>query len=213
MLEPGTAQAELQKTCECLVKNGVRVSDPKKRIQTYEKRMLVNGEIDRIKGVFDSHDGNRTITAYKARSEQIMINVSFSKVNEEKPSGFDLGDMEFILDNETITSKINKKFKMMIYLSIISLIDDLLSIKNGGKTEFSATDSSFSLSFSNIKDRLYIKYQEEQFGPYEFHYFMRKIYIASQEFYSLKNSIDRKDPAFHDLTNAFDQLKLFIKSS
>ncbi len=180
-----------------------------------KKRMLVNGKIDRIKGVFDSHDGNRTITAYKARSEQIMINVSFSKVNEEKPSGFDLGDMEFILDNEIITSKINKKFKMMIYLSIISLIDDLLSIKNGGKTEFNATDSSFSLSlsFSNIKDRLYIKYQEEQFGPYEFHYFMRKIYIASQEFYSLKNSIDRKDPAFHDLTNAFDQLKLFIKSS
>lgn len=186
---------------------------PKNAFKLTKKRMLVNGKADRIKGVFDSHDGNRTITAYKARSEQIMIAASFSKVNEEKPSGFDLGDMEFILDNEIITSKINKKFKMMIYLSLISLIDDLLSIKNGGKTEFSATDSSFSLSFSNIKNRLYIKHQGEQFGPYEFHYFMRKIYIASQEFYSLKNSIDREDPAFHDLTDAFDQLKLFIKNS
>lgn len=142
-----------------------------------------------------------------------MIKISFSKENEENPSGFDLGDMEFILDNGIITTKINKKLKMMIYLSIISLIDDLLSIKKGGKTEFTATDSSFSLSFSNIKDRLYIKHKREEFGPYEFHYFMRKIYIASQEFYSLENSIDREDPVFHDLTDAFERLRLFIENN
>ncbi|MDK2127045.1 RHS repeat domain-containing protein, partial [Parachitinimonas caeni] len=69
LFEPGTTQAELEKVCECLVKKGTRISDPNKRMQTYEKRMKVNGRRDRVRGVFDSHDGNRTITVFPVRSE------------------------------------------------------------------------------------------------------------------------------------------------
>lgn len=69
LFERGSTQAQIQTACECLVKNGTRISDPNRRIQTYEKRMKANGKVDRVRGVFDSHDGNRTITVFPVRSE------------------------------------------------------------------------------------------------------------------------------------------------
>ncbi|WP_123725914.1 RHS repeat-associated core domain-containing protein [Pseudomonas protegens] len=65
----GTTQDQIQKACECLVKKGTRISDPSRRIQTFEKRMKVNGKKDRVRGVFDSQDNNRTITVFPVRSE------------------------------------------------------------------------------------------------------------------------------------------------
>ncbi|MFJ4458451.1 RHS repeat-associated core domain-containing protein, partial [Pseudomonas sp. NPDC089392] len=65
----GTTQLQIQEACECLVKQGTRVSAPDKRIQTFEKRMKVNGKRDRIRGIFDSSDSNRTITIFPVRSE------------------------------------------------------------------------------------------------------------------------------------------------
>ncbi|WP_235515370.1 RHS repeat domain-containing protein, partial [Achromobacter sp. Root83] len=65
----GTTQDQIQKACECLVKSGTRVSDPRRQIQTFEKRMKINGRVDRVRGIFDSHDGNRTITVFPVRSE------------------------------------------------------------------------------------------------------------------------------------------------
>ncbi|WP_269749315.1 RHS repeat-associated core domain-containing protein, partial [Burkholderia ubonensis] len=69
LFPPGTTREDLQRVCECLVKNGTRISDPKRRIQTYEKRMKVNGERARVRGAFDSHDKNRTITLFPVGSE------------------------------------------------------------------------------------------------------------------------------------------------
>ncbi|MDN7874661.1 RHS repeat-associated core domain-containing protein [Burkholderia aenigmatica] len=65
----GTTRGELQSVCECLVKNGTRISDPKRRIQSYEKRMKVSGKRVRVRGAFDSHDKNRTITVFPVESE------------------------------------------------------------------------------------------------------------------------------------------------
>ncbi|WP_443094343.1 RHS repeat-associated core domain-containing protein [Pseudoduganella chitinolytica] len=69
LFERGSTQAQIQIACECLVKKGTRVSDPNRRIQTYEKRMKINGKMDRVRGIFDSQDGNRTITVFPVRSE------------------------------------------------------------------------------------------------------------------------------------------------
>ncbi|WP_446443669.1 RHS repeat domain-containing protein, partial [Pseudomonas sp. 1176_21] len=63
----GTTQEQIQTACECLVKKGNRVSDPSSRMQIYEKRIKINGRTDRVRGVFDSHDGNRTITVFPVR--------------------------------------------------------------------------------------------------------------------------------------------------
>lgn len=68
LFPPETSREELQRVCECLVKNGTRISDPKRRIQTYEKRVKVSGKRARVRGSFDSHDKNRTITLFPAES-------------------------------------------------------------------------------------------------------------------------------------------------
>jgi hypothetical protein len=47
-----------------IVKRGTRISDPSKRIQTYEKRMTVNGFRARYSVTVDSHDGNNIITFF-----------------------------------------------------------------------------------------------------------------------------------------------------
>ncbi|WP_232442507.1 RHS repeat-associated core domain-containing protein, partial [Burkholderia ubonensis] len=66
---PETSREELQRVCECLVKNGTRISDPKRRIQTYAKRGKVSGKRARVRGSFDSHDKNRTITLFPVEGE------------------------------------------------------------------------------------------------------------------------------------------------
>nr|WP_276554525.1 RHS repeat-associated core domain-containing protein [Pseudomonas peradeniyensis] len=65
----GTTQEQIQTACECLVKKGTRTTTPDRRIQIYEKRITINGERDRVRGVFDSADNNRTITIFPVRSE------------------------------------------------------------------------------------------------------------------------------------------------
>ncbi|WP_223262524.1 RHS repeat domain-containing protein, partial [Variovorax beijingensis] len=69
LFAPGTTQDQIQCLCELLVKSGTRTSNPSSRIQTFEKRTVVNGVRGRYRGVFDSQDGNRTITAFPVKSE------------------------------------------------------------------------------------------------------------------------------------------------
>lgn len=47
-----------------MIEKGTRVSDPARRMQTYEKRMIVNGMRARYRLVVDSDDGNRIITFF-----------------------------------------------------------------------------------------------------------------------------------------------------
>ena len=69
LFAPGTTQLQLQAVCECLVKQGTRISDPKRTMQIYERKMKLNGQRDRIRGVFDASDNNRVITVFPVRSE------------------------------------------------------------------------------------------------------------------------------------------------
>src|SRR5262249_9308966 len=69
LFAPGTTRAQLEKAADYLVDKGTRISDPSRRIQTFEKRMKVNGVRDRVRVIVDSHDGNRVITMFPVRSE------------------------------------------------------------------------------------------------------------------------------------------------
>ncbi|EJL68413.1 RHS repeat-associated core domain protein containing protein, partial [Variovorax sp. CF313] len=69
LFPPGTTQDQIQCLCELLAKSGTRISNPSSRIQTFEKRTVVNGVRGRYRAVFDSQDGNRTITAFPVKSE------------------------------------------------------------------------------------------------------------------------------------------------
>ncbi|WP_240362600.1 MULTISPECIES: hypothetical protein [unclassified Streptomyces] len=54
----------MEKAAETMIEKGTRVSDPARRMQTYEKRMIVNGMRARYRLVVDSDDGNRIITFF-----------------------------------------------------------------------------------------------------------------------------------------------------
>ncbi|MCX4574171.1 hypothetical protein OHB41_13450 [Streptomyces sp. NBC_01571] len=64
LLPPSTTRAQVEKAAETMIEKGTRVSDPARRMQTYEKRMIVNGMRARYRLVVDSDDGNRIITFF-----------------------------------------------------------------------------------------------------------------------------------------------------
>lgn len=64
LFAPGTTRGQVLQTAEELVDRGVRISDPTRRIQTYERHLTVNGMHARYRVVVDSADGNRIITCF-----------------------------------------------------------------------------------------------------------------------------------------------------
>jgi len=64
----GTTRSQIEEAVKEVVEKGVRTSDPSKRMQTFEKRIKVNGRRDRVRVIVDSANGN-VITAFPVRSE------------------------------------------------------------------------------------------------------------------------------------------------
>jgi Flp pilus assembly pilin Flp len=67
LFAPGTTRAQIEQAARTLVKKGLRITDPSKRIQIFEKVITVNGKTEMVQVVVDSDDGNRVITIYPAR--------------------------------------------------------------------------------------------------------------------------------------------------
>ncbi len=65
----GTTREQVENAADTVVTKGVRISKPHKQMQTYEKRVKVNGQADRVRVIVDSADNNRVITAFPARSK------------------------------------------------------------------------------------------------------------------------------------------------
>lgn len=62
----GTTRTQLQGAAEVIVERGVRISAPHRRIQTFERRITINGQSDRVRVVVDTADG-RIITMFPVR--------------------------------------------------------------------------------------------------------------------------------------------------
>ena len=76
-----------------------------------------------------------------------MFEFSVCRNDTGKVTGFDFGDMGFSFGKKEISSKGSPRLLMMVYLSVVSLVDTLLSLRVGRKYEFVGVDSSFSLVF------------------------------------------------------------------
>ncbi|MFG2718450.1 RHS repeat-associated core domain-containing protein [Streptomyces sp. NPDC048416] len=64
LLPPSTTRAQVEEAAQKIMDGGTRVSDPSRTIQTFEKRMIVNGMRARFRLAVDSSDGNRIITFF-----------------------------------------------------------------------------------------------------------------------------------------------------
>ncbi len=62
----GTTRAQLQEAAESVVRDGTRISDPGRRLQTYERKLVVNGQRDWVRVVVDTTD-NHVITIFPVR--------------------------------------------------------------------------------------------------------------------------------------------------
>lgn len=63
----GTTRSQIQQAANTIIKKGKRISDPVRRIQTFEKDIVVNGKKDLVRVIVDSGDGNRVITIFPVR--------------------------------------------------------------------------------------------------------------------------------------------------
>ncbi|MEU4351319.1 RHS repeat-associated core domain-containing protein [Streptomyces sp. NPDC023838] len=64
LMPPSTTRAQVEEAAQNMIDKGTRVSDPSRRMQTFEKRMIVNGHRARYRLIVDSEDGNRIITFF-----------------------------------------------------------------------------------------------------------------------------------------------------
>lgn len=64
LMPPTTTREQVQAAADKIVEKGTRISDPNRTIQTFEKRMSVNGMRAVYRLVVDSSDGNRIITFF-----------------------------------------------------------------------------------------------------------------------------------------------------
>ncbi|MBT2456501.1 RHS repeat-associated core domain-containing protein [Streptomyces sp. ISL-86] len=64
LMPPTTTRQQVEEAAEIMIEKGNRVSDPARQIQTFEKRMTVNGMRARYRLIVDSEDGNRIITFF-----------------------------------------------------------------------------------------------------------------------------------------------------
>ncbi|MFJ5967971.1 DUF6531 domain-containing protein [Streptomyces sp. NPDC093060] len=64
LMPPSTTREQVERAVRTMIQRGQRVSDPARRIQTFEKRMTVNGMSARYRLIVDSEDGNRVITFF-----------------------------------------------------------------------------------------------------------------------------------------------------
>ncbi len=64
LMPPTATRAQVQAAAEKLVEKGTRVSDPARTLQTFEKRMTVNGMRANYRLIVDSTDRNRIIAFF-----------------------------------------------------------------------------------------------------------------------------------------------------
>lgn len=142
-----------------------------------------------------------------------MISFRVSRIGEEVPHGFDLGDLEIKIDGIIASSKDNLKFRMMIYLSLISIIDGLLSINNGGTFAFVATDSSFSFTLKHSKKNgILLTYRKHTTKIGSFLLLLESIKEGVDAFLHEGNGLPPSDPVYDDFWSSFQTLNSFLRS-
>jgi len=137
-----------------------------------------------------------------------MLRFHACRVIRGPASGFDMGDMTFTLDDNELSSKQHPRFRMMIYLSIVSLLDGLLSINDRQHFEFVAVDSSFTLTFTLRTGRVFIKSEVEECGPFNLKSLFVAVLKGVENFMTQDNQLPENDPVYADLDKALADIRV-----
>ncbi|MBH9702170.1 hypothetical protein [Burkholderia cepacia] len=100
---------------------------------------------------------------------------------------------------------------MMIYLSMVGLIDSLLTLSKKRKVNFVAVDSSFSVMFRVNGGGVYIESTGERMGPFSFVELMKSILDGVVVFVNGGGGLGGEDSVLGDFNGAIDDLKRGIE--
>ena len=139
-----------------------------------------------------------------------MFEFSVCRNDTGKVTGFDLGDIQFSFGEKEISSKGSPRLLMMVYLSVVSLVDTLLSLKVGRKCEFVGVDSSFSLFFELQRKGVFVWVENELLGVCDFCILIKAIDKGVEGFLNNGNPLPPTDPVYNDFHSALKNLKLAV---
>ncbi|MDY7807738.1 hypothetical protein [Burkholderia stagnalis] len=140
-----------------------------------------------------------------------LVKFNFERIGGGVPSGFDLGEMEIFSDGDYISSKKDKRLRMMVYLSIVNLIDSLLRLRNKKKIEFFSVDSSFSFSLYWRDGGVCVYSKGVMLGPFKFYEILSSVEMGVVRFINDGNGLAKDDAVSHDLDGALSDLRLTIE--
>lgn len=140
-----------------------------------------------------------------------LVKFNFERIGGEAPSGFDLGEMEIFSDGDCISSKKDKRLRMMIYLSIVNLIDSLLGLGGKKRVEFISVDSSFSFSLYWKGGGVCISSKGVMLGPFKFSEILGSVEMGVVRFINDGNGLAKDDAVSQDLDGALSDLRLAIE--
>ena len=129
---------------------------------------------------------------------------------QSPPHSFDLGDISVIDNDIKISSLEDERYKMMIYISIVDLIDSLLeTVRTKHSTEFCGTDSSFYLKFKY--DGKFIKIERKGISiKKSAHEILKELKIGIDQFLNKENILTQDEACYGDLKDSIDLLNLSI---
>ncbi|MFF3700286.1 hypothetical protein [Pseudomonas qingdaonensis] len=113
--------------------------------------------------------------------------------------------------DQGIDSKDDSRLRMMIYLSITSLIDGLVKLKSTKSFEFIGVDSSFALLFKIKGERLSIFYQGRFFAEASYRVFLGIIDREVDRFLA-EEGISIVDSVFDDMEASRKKIKSSINT-
>jgi hypothetical protein len=133
-------------------------------------------------------------------------------MHDDAPAcGFDLGNMEFSSENAKISSASHSRFFMMIYLSVIGLVDGLLSLKSRReKFEFVDADFSFIVMFKKEKSKVGITLGNVCLGRFDLDDILAAIDSGIDDFLQNGNVLAGKYPVSCDLCGSVHELKRML---
>ena len=139
-----------------------------------------------------------------------MFEFSVSRNDTGKVTGFDLGDIGFLTGGKEISSKGSPRLLMMVYLSVVSLVDTLLSLRVGRKYEFVGVDSSFSLVFELQRKGVFVWVENELLGVCDFCILIKAIDKGVEVFLSNGNQLPPTDPVYNYFHSTLKNLRLAV---
>lgn len=141
-----------------------------------------------------------------------MFEFKLSRADQDEATLFDLGNMRFFIDGVEIANRNCESRRMMIYLTLQYLINDLVELRINRGFQLLSIDISFFLNFRLEKRGLVMFLGGKVLGICDFKSFLQTIDLEVDRFLNDGNGLDVNDLACIDFYNSVKRLKAAVST-